>query len=146
MELHLVTYCCSINLCSLPISLPDIHNQDKVPTFGEAGNWEEPGQESADVLSSHGELWNKWRSAFNSGFGPRNVTSRIPELLYVMQVFSDNLEKRAGKHGSWGACVPASSRHYQLDLGDLGCDFPSTRWHGTTAIWRVNCSRMLKRH
>ncbi|KAK8880043.1 VerA protein [Apiospora arundinis] len=75
-----------------------------------------PLTEGLDILSSHGELWKKWRSAFNPGFSPRNIISLIPELLYEMQVFSENMEKRAGKDGAWSPVFQLQSDTTKLTL------------------------------
>ncbi|KAG6364521.1 hypothetical protein INS49_006122 [Diaporthe citri] len=76
-----------------------------------------------DILSSFGEPWKKWRSTFNPGFSPRNVVLMIPELLEEMLTFAENLEKSAGKNGSWGPMfqLQEETTHLTLDVIFRAC-------------------------
>ncbi|KAI0165232.1 cytochrome P450 4V3 [Hypoxylon sp. FL1284] len=55
-----------------------------------------------DIVSTDGEIWKKWRSRFNPGFSPRNLTALLPELIEEAQVFVSGLKAQAGKNGEWG--------------------------------------------
>lgn len=79
-------------------------------------NFLKPLSQNLDILSSHGELWKKWRGAFNPGFSPRNVVAMIPELVEEMQAFADNLENYAGKDGSWGPVFQLQRETIDLTL------------------------------
>lgn len=49
-----------------------------------------------DMVSSDGEQWKKWRSIFNPGFSPRNITSLVPAMMEDMLTFLSVLESYAG--------------------------------------------------
>ncbi|KAI1101337.1 cytochrome P450 4V3 [Jackrogersella minutella] len=61
-----------------------------------------PLTENLDMITSEGQLWKSWRSRFNPGFSPRNLTALLPELIEEVQVFVNVLKDLAGKNGIWG--------------------------------------------
>lgn len=75
-----------------------------------------PLTDGLDILSSHGEVWKKWRSTLNPGFSPRNIVAMTPELLEEMLVFVDGLENSAGKDGTWGDVFQLQDQTTNLTL------------------------------
>ncbi|KAI0114207.1 cytochrome P450 4V3 [Hypoxylon sp. NC0597] len=61
-----------------------------------------PLTNNLDMVSSEGQLWKSWRSRFNPGFSPRNLTALLPELIEEAKVFVDGLKSLAGENGEWG--------------------------------------------
>ncbi|KAK2028326.1 vera protein [Colletotrichum zoysiae] len=61
-----------------------------------------PLTKGKDIATLQSNEWKKWRGWFNPGFSSRNVSTMVPELIEEIQVFSKNLEERAGPNGTWG--------------------------------------------
>ncbi|KAK1566007.1 vera protein [Colletotrichum navitas] len=61
-----------------------------------------PLTKGKDLATLQSNEWKKWRGWFNPGFSSRNVSTMVPELIEEIQVFSKNLEERAGPNGTWG--------------------------------------------
>ncbi|KAI2618910.1 vera protein [Hypoxylon sp. NC1633] len=55
-----------------------------------------------DIVSTEGALWKTWRSRFNPGFGSRNISALLPELIEDVSVFTSQLRDLSGNGGEWG--------------------------------------------
>ncbi|KAI1496451.1 cytochrome P450 4V3 [Biscogniauxia marginata] len=86
-----------------------------------------------DIVSSEGQAWKTWRSRFNPGFSPRNMTALLPDLLEEATVFVDGLKKMAGRNGEYGAVFPLEERTTNLTLDVITRSALDMRLHEQTA-------------
>ncbi|KAI1375699.1 vera protein [Hypoxylon crocopeplum] len=73
-----------------------------LPKLHELTDYIKPLTSGLDIVSTEGALWKTWRSHFNPGFGPRNITALVPELIEDVSVFTNELRRHCGKGGTWG--------------------------------------------
>ncbi|KAI6348596.1 hypothetical protein MCOR25_010777 [Pyricularia grisea] len=61
-----------------------------------------PLTQMQDVSTLQGSEWKRWRNWLNPGFGSKNVTSMMTEVVDETKTFARCLEARAGRDYQWG--------------------------------------------
>ncbi|ORY60820.1 vera protein [Pseudomassariella vexata] len=92
-----------------------------LPKHSLGRNFLDPLTHQRDLSTIHGEEWKFWRSKFNPGFSPRNITALVPELIKEIEVFVEVLRQLAGKDGSWGPV-------FQLEKKTVNLTFDVIIW------------------
>lgn len=79
-----------------------------------------PLTNNKDMVSSDGELWRQWRTTFNPGFSPRNITGLVPSIMDDMLAFVKVLDSVAEKDGRPGQVVQLETLTTNLTFDIIG--------------------------
>lgn len=83
-------------------------------------NFMRPLTQNKDIVSSDGEQWKRWRSAFNPGFSPRNIIALVPAMMEEMVTFIRVLDSLAGKDGQPGQMIQLERLTTNLTFDIIG--------------------------
>lgn len=82
-----------------PDMIYQLTQANQIPKDKGVRHFLEPLTGKEDLVTLEGAAWKRWRAIFNPGFSVSHITSLVPDMIELVEVFKNILDKHA-KNGN----------------------------------------------